>query len=223
MLQFQEGFLFGEVIRRRPCQYKPYKVIDSSGTTVDISASSHQTELRFRDSRNTANDVLYLNDSTNSGYPWILHGAIGIKPSYINMYLRYPEGKELLGKFPEIDQIKPSSGDNISAINSLNSPYNQPTDFGELVIQPHIHVGAEYYNHDTKRKHQPELNLYFVVYWLSFYSPATDAELIGKMARGQVKRDILSVGFGDRCYELGGKLQEDWNVQPLKLEDARRL
>jgi len=48
-MEWREGFLFGRVVRRRICQYKPWRLVDSAGNNVDISASSHQSELWFRD------------------------------------------------------------------------------------------------------------------------------------------------------------------------------
>jgi len=222
-LQFQEGFIFGRVVRRRICQYKPYAVIDSNGNTVDIDASSHQSELRFRDPRNTENDILYLDEATDNNFPWIFHGAIGIKPQYINMYLRFPEGQTIPGKFPELDQIKPSSGDDLGYINSLNSPYESPTDFVEIVIPPKIHLGAEYYNKDPNRKHQPVLNLLFALYWFEIFNPSRHASIIRKIALREVPAAFLTVGFADRPYQMGTALQNDWKAIPLKLEDAGGL
>jgi len=115
--------VFGRVIRRRICQYKPYSLIDATGATVDIAADTYQAELRFRDPRNPKISILYLKTSTNAGWPWFLHGGIGIKPQYIYMYPRFPEGKEIPGKFPIIDPIRPVEGDFIGYINSLKSPY----------------------------------------------------------------------------------------------------
>jgi len=79
-LEFREGFIFCRVIRRRIMQYKPYPLIDSSGNNIDIAASSHQAEVSLVDPRNPAKEILYLDTTTNSGFAWILHGAIGIKP-----------------------------------------------------------------------------------------------------------------------------------------------
>lgn len=219
-LQFREGFVFGRTVRRRICQYKPWPLIESDGTAVEIAASSTKAELRFRDPRNPKNEILYLDTSTNSGYPWFLHGSIGIKPQYINMYPRFPEGKDIPGKFPNVDPIKPASGDDLGYVNSLNSPYEEPTDYIEYVIPPGLHLGAEYYNKDTARTHRPVLNLLFALYWVQTFTKEKHANLIRRIAAREVPAAFLTVGFGDFPQELGDKLKEDWKVEPMSLDEA---
>jgi len=222
-IEFAEGFLFGRTVRRRICQWKPYYLIDSAGNAVDIGASDHQTELRFRDPRNPANDILYLDTETNSGYPWFLHGAIGIKPHQIRMYLRFPEGKDIPGKFPAVDPIRPGSGDPLGYINELNSPYEEPTDHIEIVIPPGVHIGAEYYNTDTERAHQPVMNLYFALYWVQFFSKEKNPAIIRRIANREIPAAFLTVGFGNRPHELGDELKKSWKVEPISLEEACSL
>jgi len=187
---------------------------------VDIAASGSQAELRCRDSRNTENDILYLDTETNSGYPWFFHGAIGIKPQYINAYLRYPEGKDIPGKFPDVDPIRPSSGDDLGYINELLSPYDEPTDHVEIVITPLQHMGIEYYNKDSARAHQPVLNLNFMLYWVQFFG--REHALTRRIALREVPAAFLTAGFGDVPVDLGDKLRSSWKVEPLSLEEAAR-
>jgi len=221
-LEVSEGFLFGRTVRRRICQWKPYNLIDSAGNAVDIPASGHQSELWFRDPRNTQNDILYLDTATNSGYPWFFHGAIGIKPHQIWMYLKFPSGGEIPGKFPNIDAIRPDSGDPVGYINELNSPYDNPTDHVEIVILPRKRIGAEYYNTDD-RAHQPVLNLYFALYWVQLFDPEKQPRIIGRIARREVPAAFLTYGFGDTPVELGDKLKSEWDAKPIKLEEACEL
>jgi len=221
-LEFKEGFLFGRTVRRRICQWKPYYLIDSAGNAIDLGATSHQSEVRFRDPRNTANDILYLDETTNSGYPWFFHGAIGIKPYQIRMYLRFPEGKDIPGKFPNVDPISPKSGDPLGYINSLNSPFDNPTDYVEIVIPPKTRIGAEFYNTDD-RAHQPVLNLLFALYWVKFFDRTKDSTIIRRIANREVPASFLTVGFGDTPSELGDRLKKDWDVEPLTLEEAGSL
>lgn len=219
-LEFREGFVFGRVVRRRICKYAPYPLIDSAGNAVDIAADGYQSELRFRDPRNTENDILYLDTSTNSGFPWILHGGIGIRPSQINMYPRFPEGQSVPGKFPSIDPIRPTDGDNVGYVSSAESPYDEPTNYVEYVIPPGQHLGAEFYNADGERAHQPVLNLTFSVYWFQVLRTDTHQKLIRQIATRAVPAKFLTVGFGDRPIDLGGTLRRDWNVAPVSLEEA---
>jgi hypothetical protein len=218
-VEWREGFIFGRVVRRRICQFKPYAVVKSDGSNVIINAGAHQDELRFRDARNPKNEILYLSTSTNSGYPWFFHGAIGIKPQYVYMYPRFPEGKEIPGKFPNVDPIRPSEGDVLGYLNSLNSPYEEPTDYVEWVIPPGLSVGAEYYNYDTKA-HQPVLNLLFALYWVQLFTKEKQASLIRRIAAREVPASFLTVGFGDIPQELGDTLKKEWKVEPMTLDQA---
>ena len=219
-LQFREGFVFGRVVSRRICQYKPWELIDSNGDGVDIAALSAQAELRFRDPRNSANDILYLDSSVNAGFPWIYHGAIGIKPQYVYMYPRFPETKDIPGKFPEVDPIRPGTGDLLGYVNELTSPYEDPTDYVEWVIPPHVHVGAEYYNKDPDRAHRPVCNILFALYWFQAFSVDKFGWLIKKIATREVPSAFLKVGFGDFSHDLGSALERDWGIKPLDLDEA---
>lgn len=218
--EFREGFIFGRVVRRRNCIYKPYYLIDSAGSAVTIAKSTAQAEIRFRDPRNAANEILYLYTSTNNGYPWIMHGAIGMSPQWINAYPRFPEGKDIQGKFPNIDPIRPSSGDDTGYIDSRLSPYDDPTDWLEIVIPPGQHLGCEYYNKDSARGYQPKLNLLFSVYWFQALTTDKYSNLIKSIALRQVPAAFLTVGFGDVPLELGDTLTKDWGVTPMSLDEA---
>ena len=225
-LVFREGFVFFRVIRRSVCRYKPYPVIDESGNIIDIKPLSFEVEHTFRDPRNTERDILYLESSvSDDGYPWFLHGAIGIKPQFINMYLRVPQGKAIPGNFPSLDPIRPASGDPIGYINSEVSPYGDPTDYAELVIPPRVHIGAEYYNTDSERSHQPVLDLYFCLYKVQIFNPdkETHRKIISDIAARRVPAAFLIAGCGDAVLEMGSQLMRDWNVTPLSLDEAIEL
>jgi len=226
-IRFREGWLFGRTVDRRICQYKPYPLIDATGADVDIPASGHQSELRFRDPRNPDVDILYLRTTTNAGFPWILYGSIGIKPQWIRMYPRFPEGKEIPGKFPEIDPISPAAGDKTGYVSALESPYDEPTDWVEFVIVPLQHLGAEYYNFDD-RAHQPVLNLLFEVIWFQVFKPDLERvgpfnDLIRGIALRKVPAAFLRAGYGDMPLDLGATLRKDWKAVPISLDEAIRL
>lgn len=222
-LEFAEGFVFGRVVRRRICQYKPYPLVDATGSPVTISPGAYQPELTLRDPRNPANEILYLDSTTNSGYPWILHGSIGIKPAYVYMYPRFPSGKTIPGKFPNLDPIRPPSGDNFGYVSSSESPYEEPTDFVEYVVPPLQRIGFEFYNKDLNKAHQPVLNILFAVYWFQALKPDTHSKLIGRIASRDVPAAFITVGFGDRPIELGAILTKDWDVKPMSLDEAVSL
>jgi len=225
-VEFREGWIFGRVIRRKVCQYKPYKVIDSSGSDVVVSASSASNEYRFRDPRNTKVDVLHLETATDRGLFWIMHGAIGIEPEYIRMYVRIPEGQAWVGKFPSVDPIRPDQGDNIGYITSNESPYENPTDFLELVIPPMVHISAMYYNTDSSKSYQPVLNLLFCIYWLQLFSVDKHAKLISSIATRKIPAAFLTAGFADVPLSAPSSVVSEWKemgVRPMSLDKASSL
>jgi len=226
-LEYREGWLFARVVRRRMVHYKPYSLIDSAGTVIDIAAASAQGEVWLRDPRNPSNDVLYLDGTTDSGFPWLLHGAIGWKPHQILVYPRIPEGADIPGKFPNIDPIKPSAGDFTGYYSGHESPYDEPTDFMEYVIRPGTHIGHEFYNLDN-RTHNPVANILFALYHLQLFKPA----LTGVAPHNRIIRDIalrhvpaafLTVGFTSHPLDLGDTVIKDWDAVPITLDEAQAL
>jgi len=226
-LEFAEGWLFSRIVRRRICQYRPYSLIDSLGATVNIAATSAQAELRLRDPRNKDVDILYLKDTTNAGFPWILHGAIGWKPHQIFVYPRFPEGSDILQRFPELDPIQPSAGNFTGYYSGHESPYDEPTDFFEYVIPPGQHVGHEFYNQD-RRAHNPVANILFALYHFQLFKPTLTGvgphnRIIRDIALRHVPAAFLTVGFTSKPLDLGDKLIKDWDVLPIKLDEAQAL
>lgn len=225
-IAFREGFVFGRVLYRRNLNYKKWSLIDADGDAIDINADSAQAELRFRDPRNPNKDLLYLDKDTNAGHPWFLHGSFGIRPQHVYMYLRYPEGRTVPGKFPNVNPIRPSQGDEFGYINQLNSPYEEPTDWLECVFVPGKRIAAEYYNQDADRNHRPMVNILFTLYWAEIFKPTPHAQLISDIAARRYQganAAFLKSGFGDWPEDMGGDLEKNWGVSPMKLDDARAL
>jgi len=227
-LEFDEGMTFGRVVRRRILHYKPYSLINAAGTTVDIAASSAQGELYLRDSRNVQTDILHLTDTTEKGFPWFLHGAIGWKPHQILVYPRIPEGKDIPGKFPDIDPIQPSEGDLTGYYSGQESPYDQPTDFMEYVIPPKTHIGHEFYNLDDSRAHNPVANILFALYHVKFFPPIIGAagpynRIIRDIALRHIPAAFFTAGYTSDPLSLGADLQKDWGIIAISLDDAATL
>lgn len=224
-LEFQEGFVFGRVVRRRISRYK-LPLVDSNGNTVTIGPAASQAELRFRDPRNTKNDILFLNNNTDDCYAWFLHGSIGIKPEQIYMYPRYPSGRNIPGNFPNLDPIRPSSGDEISQVNEEMSPYEEPSDYYEYTIMPGQAIGAEYFNKDSVRTFQPVVQLLFATYWFQVLTAEQYPRLVSDIANSRGKGQhaaFLTVGFGNIPEPIGSQLAKDWGATPMSLDDAASL
>lgn len=229
-MEWMEGFLFGRVVRRRFPNYAPYYLVDNSAAAVLVKPASTSSEYTgLTDPRNKANDLLYLPKSLSGGYPWIMHGAIGVDPPPIYTYIRFPAGKDVYGSYPNSPQINPIAGDTVGFIDTERSPYRQPTDFAELVIPPGIQMSHTHYNQDDVRPIRPKLNPLFAIYWFQLLQPGRHDTLIGKIARKEgvgANALFLTVGgWGPVAspISLGDTLIQDWKPNPLKLDEAMGL
>ncbi len=223
-MEWRDGFIFGRVIRRRICMYKPWPLIDSGGNAVWVTTGTpYQGPFWFRDPRNNANDILYLDATTNANWPWFFHGAVGFKHQNVLVYPRIPERQDQPGRFPELDPVQPNAGDRLGFITGLESPYEQPSDWLEWIIPPRVHVDVEFYNLDEDRNHRPVCNLLFALYHFQILNPDTHQNLIRSIALRQVPAAFFKTGFGDNSMELGGDIKKSWDATELTIDRAARL
>lgn len=221
-LGFHEGFVFGRVVKRRICEYNPVRMIDEAGAGIDLAAGAAQATVRLVDPRNQQHDLLYLDKTTGAGFPWFFHGAIGVWPPQVYVYPKFPENGDIPGKFPEVDIIRPASGDRLGYLSSLNSPKDNPTDHVEIVIPPLEHFGIEAYNHDAVDSHQPVLGVCFALYFCQMFKPQSHGDIIADMANGRRPCKFLTVGFGDNAHVWNLQYGKDWHVNPMTIEEAEQ-
>jgi hypothetical protein len=229
MLSFRQGFVFGRVLFAEKMHFKPYKLINAAGTAQEISANTANAELRFRDPRNNAVDLLYIDDETDAmafNLPWIMHGSIGIRPrnNSMRLHIKYPEAKSQFGKFPDADPIQEtSSGNFLGYVSGEDSPYETPSDWLQIWIPPKIHIGHEWYNDDTT-SHQPVLNLLFSTYWFQVFrpnGPPEEQDMIQKMANRRVPCAIGQCGPTQNLLQF--TYGSAWGVEPIPLYQATQL
>ena len=222
-LQFSDGWLFGRVITREFCRYKPYKLINSAGTATSIDTDTHQSEILLKDPRNTDNDLLYMEGYTSpDGYPWFYHFGIGIKPVGIRSWVRYPDTQEIPGKFPELDPISPSNDEDLGYFTWADSPYEGPTEFTEMVLMPKTRIGLEYYN-TTAETQRPVLNIISMVYKFDVLDKMSNPNLISQIANGQRPAAFFRIGYGNNPAPMEQGLQNAWKCELMKLDEAQTL
>jgi len=205
-IKFDEGWIFTRVLAREPVMYKPFNL-------SSVNATSHTDYGRLNDS--SGNDVIYIDKATP---PRILHGAIGIKPNSIRLYIRYPEGSDIIGKPPNVNPPTPSSGSDYGYLTGEESPYDEPTDYMELVIPPKIHLSFEYYNTDSIA-HTPALNLQFMLYEVQLL---TDKKLIQLIATRKIPCAFRICGTVYKQISYEQILRKDWKIDPLTLDEASK-
>lgn len=222
-LQFSDGWMFGRIITRNFCRYKPYKLINTAGTATSIAASTHQSELLIKDPRNTDNDMLYMNSYISpDGYPWFYHFALGIKPVGIRAWIRYPETTDIPGKFPELDPISPTNNEDLGYFTWEDSPYEGPTEYTEMVLMPKTRISLEYYN-TTSETQKPVLNISTMVYRFEVLDKISNPHLISQIASGQRPAALFRIGYGVRPTAMEQGLQNAWRAELMTLEQAIAL
>lgn len=222
-LEFSDGWMFGRVITRDFCRYKPYKLINAAGTATAIATLTHQSELLLKDPRNTDNDLLYMSSYTSpDGHPWFYHFAIGIKPVGIRAWVRYPETTDIPGKFPELDPISPSNDENLGYFTWDDSPYEEPTEFTEMVLMPKTRIGIEYYN-TTAETQRPVLNIETMVYKFQVLDKINHPNIIAQIANGQRPAALFRVGYGVKPAAMEQGLMSAWRVELMSLDQAMAL
>jgi len=222
-LMFNEGWVFGRVINRRFCRYKPYKLINEAGTAQSIATGTAQSELLLKDPRNTDNDLLYLGDyKSDDGFPWFYHVGIGIKPSGVRCWMRYPETTEVPGKFPQLDPIKPDSNENLGYFTMDDSPFEEPTEFTEFVLMPKTRVGFQYYNNESYTV-RPVLNIEVMLYKVEILNRTTHANIISQIASGTRPAALFRIGYGNKPIGMEQAFKNDWKAELLTLSEAQQL
>jgi hypothetical protein len=234
-LAFREGWIFGRVLLSEKKFFYPYNLINASGTAQDISGASGLAELRIYDPRNRDTRLLYLSSATSSdtrsiagpnfsgGLPTLLHGAIGIKPTFMRMYVRYPWGKSHFGEFEGLNPISATaSGNYLGFVDGTKSPYEMPTDWLEMWIPPKMDIGVEFYNEDVKI-HQPVLSLIFMQY---HFQPLDVNNALHRRIIKLIASRQIPAAFGQCGPSVSLKtydFRSDWKVNTLSLDEAMDL
>jgi hypothetical protein len=222
-LRFQDGFIFTRILGREIKHFKPYNVIDPNGAAVDIPPQTASSQLRLRDPDDLRSSILFIPRTK----PFrLLHVGIGIKPTPIKMYVRFPESEEAFGRFPNLSAIAPDRGVRTGYVSGLESPYEEPTDFLELFIPTSVELGFIFFNSDTTATHQPVLNIIAADYELQILSPLKqpDASLIKKMAERRIPAAFGTVGPIEKPLSARTiRLDEVWQVSPITIDQALQL
>ncbi|MEM3958541.1 MAG: hypothetical protein QXO47_10120, partial [Thermoproteota archaeon] len=217
-LYFQQGVVFGRVIERRICNFKPYSPFTIVGGTQEpiiLTPQGVSSASRFNDPRNPSNDILFLKTYQSSdGMPWFFHGAFGVKPEFIRMYVRNPEAKDFPGQFPGIDITRPANGDEFGYVSEENSPYDEPSDYVEVAVLPNTHIDATYYNASFVNAYQPRVNILFALYFFQPYS--VTSSMVQRFVSGQEYYYPIKPIFGDVLPD-GTTFFSQWGVNPVPI------
>ena len=208
-LEFKQGFVFLEVLNWEPLTYNPYSAVGN------ISATSASDWTRLEDD---GDDILFV----EKGVRRVIHGSIGMHPKNVRQYVRYPEGQQQIGMWPNLSTPAPSNGSDYGYVDGDESPYSSPTDELELFIPPGVHLDFRYYNagnNDTT----PKLNLNFRNYVVRPLKPRNnpdDLNAVKRIMKPGTPIPIAPVGT------IGVKddfALDSWKVEPVNRDEANRL
>ena len=221
-LEFASGFVFIRALSRQIIHFKPYNVVDTNGDAVFVAPQTTSGDINLRDPNALQDSLLFI--PTN--YPYqLLHVGIGIKPVQIKAYVRYPDASTVTGQWPNLNPINPQKGFDYGYFSSIESPYETPTDFTEMVIPENTQIGLEFFNSEPTggNSYQPTLNILAANYEIQVLSPVQepDKSLIYKIAARTVPAAYMVVGaFQDPLQFVFDK---DWGVSPITIQQALAL
>jgi hypothetical protein len=188
-LRFQRGTVFVRIDSVEILEYSPYNVADEANTAITLDEQeASSTEITPRDPRAAAKEILGGGDllGTPPGYEegmgQFLHGAVGVFPNNMRVYIRAPAkgSGRLAGEFPGL--AAPNiGGDSLAKMDGSDSPYSQPTNFREIVLVPGMSWSISYFNNEPTSltgqaydEEQPILKLLFARYACEILRPSLD-------------------------------------------------
>ncbi|MEM3795066.1 MAG: hypothetical protein QW429_04250 [Thermoprotei archaeon] len=239
----KEGYLFGRVLSRSLLTYKPYDQLGllqpgtnimsfptalyPSGQNAISPANQNQTNVILASpfAPQELHDALYIPPQPGLETA-ILHGAIGVKPGYVQVYVHYPQGEAFLGRWPTLQPPQPGIGVPYARFDGLESPYEAPTDYRELVIPAGIHLSFEFYLPSRFDPVQPVLNLRFALYTTQIFDPngpTYQRQLIASIAQRKVPAAFLTFGSAQSPLQFTNISKNYGNIQPITLDQAAQL
>lgn len=247
-LHFLNGYIFFRVAIAEEINFKPLLVADEQGSAVTVSPQSVAGPYVLKDPRQAQDTLLGGNNMpyTDSGFPHFIHGAVGLYPMNMRMYIQQPsKAGKFRGMWPGIGAPNPINGDDFAGIDADDSPYYTPTNSSEMAVLPFTDVSFTFWNqapsaadsnYDAER---PVLNLKFMHYWIEILFPAVTPEqvararnspnmksfkraneLIKRMAWGKMDPwfHIIDVGSGADLVKADDTLLHRWGFDTAKKE-----
>jgi len=212
-LRYKEGLVFLEVEEYEDTEFDRFTQLGDieSDTSLD---SGYQN---LNDS--SGDDILKVPGDASS--KTVIHTALGIAPTQIEVDIAYPDGTRTRGSIPNLSG-NPTSGGQVGGIDGSQSPYNEPTEKTELIIPPKQEVEFNFHNLDTEDSHEPILYIPIRKYRVNVLN------INNGMDRGAIK-NILRPGSPAPIKSVGNylqknefNLQNEWGVRPVRREDAMR-
>jgi len=187
-----------------------------------LASRGSQTGIQLKDEN--SDDILKV--SLENADSLIKHVGIGLAPSSLRVYPKFPDSSDL----PRLDGTDVTTvGDDKGFLTGIDSPYHEPTDALEFFI-PYSVTGT--FNHfnpvtldPTGSQMLPKYNVEIMQYRVEHLDPKDSeiAPLIAAMAAGRAQVRLYMMGPPDQPISFPGSLQTIWGVAPITLRDARKL
>jgi len=206
-LKYSNGFLFFRVNMWEQLQYKPYSVGDISP----------QSNTGFNRLENTdGDDILHVQE----GRKRVLHASIGMSPSQTRRYTNYPESENRLRKFPNLSTPSATKSSDYGYIDGNISPFEQPTDAGELYIPPDVHLDFDFENPDENESISPKLNIRIRDYHVSVIDPSNNQDVIRRVMSPGSPIPVAPVGSPSNQTRASADV---WDQEPVTQNEISRI
>lgn len=211
-LRFAEGWVFLRTMGRellymgRPFT-RGFSLVGGDATLTPVELKDDQNNPMFDITSAYADRMLY-------------HVGIGISPRSMRVYPEYPSGRRL-GR--TLAFTPTALADDRGYFTGDDSPYEAPTEAMEFMFPYKTTATFGFHNVDPSKKALPAFSVLCAKYTIEILNPGdtTDADIIGKMARGTAAFYPFQIGPPENLMEY--LLKPDWNIEPITLKEAREL
>lgn len=214
VLKFRRGLVFLEIKSKSVTKYKPY---DNVGEIQPNSAlSGGYTQL---EEEGTNDDILKVDQSDQDK---VLHVSIGHKPWFIRRYTRYPADSGNRGSISNLNFPRPNEGSPYGYVDGKDSPYEDPTEAGELMVPYGPDLGFNFYNPDEDA-HEPILNIKMATYSVRALNPSdsNDKNMVKRALSAGSPIPTYIVGVPGEEAEMDSNLKNEYGVRPVTEQKVR--
>jgi len=198
-LKYSDGYIFLQVDMWEDLQFRPFDVGE-----IGPGSSTGFQRLENID----GDDILYVEEDDKR----VLHASIGMAPAHTRRFTNYPESENRLRTFPNLTVPSAAKGSDYGFIDGDTSPYERPTDAGELFIPPDVHLDFDFQNPSENESISPKLNIRAREYHVRTIDPRRNANTVKRVMNPGSPIPIAPVGSASNQTRTPRNF---WGVDPL--------
>lgn len=201
--EFSQGFVAAQVRRVMITKKEPYRLYyDANYNPQTLTPSIGWVD--WYKPRDTSGKYIFTIDNNNE----VIQVFLGLRPTRLKLYFRIPSGTPIknLPYNPVTEKV------DYGFINGIDSPYDEPTEAGELWFIRDLTCDFALYN-DTDKIMFPEAKIIYVRYWVDFLR----GDLARKVVTGELPCYNVTIGGFIPTSIENTKWRELWNANQIEV------